>query len=208
MVMRNVSPLVFVAAVWGFAPLLRWRGFAPALATVGAVGLVACFAVPWLPAYRERATPHGADLAFARQTIDANREERPITVYSNLGRLNYVWLDLGARSYFDWFQTAGVLFNRGTAVEALSRAEVVGPFEMARLKKHWHEFSPIEQTSRRDFLQMGADREPDLKALERLAKDETVDWIILYGISFPGHVVATNGRVFLYDARAIREALR
>ena len=64
------------------------------------------------------------------------------TVYCNLGCLDYVWLDLHSKSYFDWWQAGNFMFRREMAMEGRRRAALVGPCEIAHYRKFEDQLSP------------------------------------------------------------------
>src|SRR5207249_3889004 len=105
---------------------------------------------PNLPAFRANHTRDIPAMLFARDFIHHRHPEagRRLTVYSQFGRVEYVWIELKANSYFDWWQAGGFIFRRQTAVEGQRRAHVVGPFEVERFR----EFEVfIDDDARRDI---------------------------------------------------------
>lgn len=135
-ILRPEYMLLSQAPVMGGLVLLGLLGWRRGNAAVRA-GLV-CVLVAWLayaalewdrrsPAMRDiesaqaSASPFGVELEPGAQVLwikEAHFEEALAT-----------WLALGRPSYFTMTQKAGLLFNRGTAAEAMARQGVVFPLE-------------------------------------------------------------------------------
>lgn len=211
----NLGPVLWLVGVtWLLVRLreagrleqtLRWA--CPALAL--ALQLPA-FALPCLPGYREALTRDGADLAFAREYLAGRRApgRSALTVYCNLGRVDRVWIDLHAQSYFDGLQLAGVMFQRRTALEGRRRARLVRAFEFERLRRD--EFLMTESGKRACRLLFEGDFDepaPDEADLARLCREPGLDYLVLTS-PIAGLPAATNGHVHVYDCRAVRAALR
>lgn len=212
--------LAQVGAIFWFLVMIALGGWmlrkASAAALVGALGVALLaqatfFLVPALPSYRDHGTRYQGDLrrvANYLQEIRQPGDSRP-TVYSSLGRIDYVWVDLRAQSYFDWAQIVGCLFNRGNAEEGQRRALVVRPFEVDRIQESLkflqesrrHSLERLFQT---DFETLGLS--PTRADLERLCTEESIDYLILKQ-EFPGLVTQSFGRIHLYDCRQVRLAL-
>ncbi|MBI2803356.1 MAG: hypothetical protein HYX68_00050 [Planctomycetes bacterium] len=201
--------VVWVAVVFFTA---RWL----ALEARGTAVRWACFALAFiLPTLhfgldysdlgRRHLTRYGDDVAFVRQAFEERgwNQTRVPTVYSSLGRAEYVWYDLHATSYFDAVQTAGVMFNRQTAVEITRRIGIVNTFEMARLRKEELFMTPdskvvIERLYKAKF-DGPAPTEGDLI---RLCQEPGLDLVVIPH-EFPGLYSATNGRIFVYECSKI-----
>src|SRR5690606_8017423 len=87
--------------------------------------------------YQMRATRHEGDLRKIAEYLEKSRpidQPRP-TIYCALGRIDYVWVDLRCKSYFDWAQIVGCLFNRDNAEEGRRRALTVRAFELDRFRE-------------------------------------------------------------------------
>lgn len=140
--------------------------------------------------------------------LAAHREDRPITVYSNLGQLERVWVTWHARSYFDPCQCAGFIFNRGSAVEGRRRALLAAPFELARCRQRRQLFSAQMAADCEAMHQMPLDGPPPTRAeLLRLAADEEIDYLALWHVdpaTFSELAVASGPGVLLFDARQLR----
>src|SRR5262249_13667227 len=120
---------IWTARRWRFGLRFQAAAFmALVLAQGGMAAVEACSSC------REHCTLHGRDLAFAKEFLRTRQTPVTPTIYSCLGRLDLVWLDLHAKSYFDWWQMGGVMYQRTLAVEGQRRALVVGPFEIDRFR--------------------------------------------------------------------------
>jgi hypothetical protein len=213
LLLENVGVVVWILVALVVLIRLARDGFRPAFAgCVIACGLVlqtAWFIVPTLPAYRDHLTRYGQDVQFVREYLHARRPANdPLpTVYSFMGRVDYLWVDVRAKSYFDCSQIVGVLFNRKTAMEAQRRAQVAGPFEIERVLEEAPFWSQRSLQVFQDLFGANLDGPPpSVKDLERLCRDEQVDFVVIKQ-AFPGLALATNGRINVYDCRQVREAL-
>jgi hypothetical protein len=117
------------------------------------------------------------------------------TIYAYWGRIDHVWIDLRAKSYFNHEQIVGVLFNRGTAEEGRRRALVVRPFELDRL-------ADMRLYVRGLFGANEGGSRPTHEDLERLCRDGITDLAILRQ-EFPGLSVATDGRAYIYECQKV-----
>jgi hypothetical protein len=167
------------------------------------------FAVPNSAAFRAACTHHGADVAFARDfLVQQHSAGAPLpTVYSDWGRIDYVWVDLHTKSYFDWAQVVGVLFNRQTAAEGRRRAAIVSRFEMERFRSEADLIpEPFKESLVRLFRTDFDGPAPTQDDIARLCDETALDYVIVQQ-EFPGLVAATNGRIFIYECRQVRAAL-
>jgi hypothetical protein len=117
-----------------------------------------------------------------------------------------IWFDLGARGYYNWVQMSGCGFNRGTAVEGRRRALLVRKFELEAVRS-----SPLVQpwwdAAYRSYYE-AADAGPPTRAdLLALCQDERLDFVVVEQ-EFEGLSCASDGRLYLYDCRRIRETMR
>ena len=148
------------------------------------------------------------DVAFVEDYLDHRRPAivRTPVLYWPAGPLGGIWIRLGCDSYYSIPQTAGIMFNRGTAIEGHRRASLTRKFELD-VRREWLQQAP-ESTRREVYLVFGAacDAEPTEKELVRLCCEEEIDLIIVPN-RFDGWYSATNGHLFIYDARRIRESL-
>jgi hypothetical protein len=207
----NVGPIPWLAL---FALSLVWlarrtdfarsfQGTALALMLLVQGSLAVLWAAPLV---RENCTCHGRDIRFVQDFLRKNNAPATPTIYSCLGRLDLVWLDLHAKCYFDWWQMGGVMFQRQMALEGQRRALVVGPFELDRFREAG-DVSEITRMQASRFFNLDFDTgQPDLKNLRQLCQEDGIDFLLLTQ-EFPGLVAAGNGRVFLYDCRQVLAAL-
>jgi hypothetical protein len=164
------------------------------------------FAIDESSAARSEFTRYGDDIAFVRQAIDKQgcHHAGPPSIYCSLGHAEYVWLDLHGTSYYDIVQTAGVMFQRQTAVELKRRIQLVRHFEMARLRKEQLFITPecvplIEKFHEAKFDDPG----PSEEDLIRLCQEPGLDFVVLPQ-EFPGLYSAGNGRIFVYACDKVR----
>ena len=145
--------------------------------------------------------PH---VGFVRQFIHEHRKDRSgaPTVYWPTDP-TYVWFDLPAASFYSWSQTAGVVYHRGTAIQGQRRALLVRSFEIANLRKHYRR--DVFRRHFSSFYQAGFDQPPPTRQdLIALCRAEPLDFVVLRQ-KFGGLAAATNGAVFIYDCRSIRD---
>lgn len=193
-----------VAGSW----LATTRRVWPLLA--GAVAVQAAFfAYMGSEAYRTQ-HPQYAELQYVEDFLKERRQEegRSLAIYCNYGRLYQYWVEWGTRSYYDCFQLAGFVFNRETAVEGQRRAKIVGPFEAVSLAKGRSEVIP-EGVKEKISAWLGADVDspspPTEEDLLRLAREDDVDYIVLFCTHFEHLAEGRRGDVSIYDARKLRE---
>ncbi len=210
----NVGPYCWLIVIgWGLHRVLS-RGMRPWVFTAVAVALCVAYqgifyVVPNVGPYRAACTRDGADVAFAQDFLARQRGPAGAlpTVYSVWGRIDYVWVDLHAKSYFDWAQVVGVIFERRTAEEGRRRAALVRRFEMDRLRGDAVLIPDVFKESLVRLFGAGFDCSgPTRDDLARLCREPGVDYLILKH-EFPGLAAAQNGRVFIYDCRQVRAAL-
>jgi hypothetical protein len=169
----------------------------------------ALFAANTLPSYRAHATRYGADLAQVREYLARHRAPgaAPPTVYCSLGYVNYLWVDCRSKSYFDWNQIVGVMFQRQTALESRRRALLVRAFEMARVREDAEFLSRDAQRSLRLLFETDFDHPaPSVLDVRRLCQEPGLDFLVLKQ-DFPGLAPTATGQLFIYDCRQVRAAL-
>jgi len=167
----------------------------------------AFFVIPSTTYYQKSLSHTGADIDFVKSYLQQRDILTPPTIYCSLGRIDQVWIDLHAKSYYDWAQVVGVLFSRQTALEGQRRAVVVGPFEIETAKKYLpfmteqrkHEFASLY---RHDL----AGPPPGPADLARLCREAGLDFVVL-PLAFDGLYAASNGHIYVYDCRQVRAAL-
>jgi hypothetical protein len=202
-----------VLSAWFAMQLLATRRSTAAVGTALALLALAyqtvLFVIPNAPLYREGHTRFGADIAFARDFLARHRQPgAPLpTVYSDWGRIDYVWVDLHSKSYFDWAQVVGVLFSRQTAAEGRRRAAMVAPFEIDRFREDEMFITDTSRESMSRLYQTDLDcPAPTVADVARLCREPGLDYLILKH-EFAGLVTAGNGNVFIYDCQQVRAAL-
>jgi hypothetical protein len=211
----NVGPVVFLMVFAFTMRLLHNHGWLAGRWLVGVcitltlLWHTAFFATATEPTLRAHATHYGADLAMVRDYLGkhANSDGTRPTVYCPLGHVNYLWVDLRAKSYFDWAQVVGVMFNRETAVEARRRAVLVRAFELARMRDEFELTPDPVRRSIRLLFQADVDYpDPSVDDLRRLCQEPGLDFLLLQH-EFPGVSAASCGKLFVYDCRQVRAAL-
>lgn len=210
----HLGPCAWLLGVAMLAvPLTRLRprpaAFAASFALAALGYQAVMFVVVNAPDFRAAHTQYGADVAFTRDFLARRQkgESSLPTVYSDWGRIDYVWVDLHTKSYFDWAQVVGVLFNRQTAAEGRRRAALVSRFEMQRLRKEAAFIpEPFKEALSRLFHDDFDGPPPTLDDIARLCEEPGLDYVVVRK-EFPGLVAADNGRVFIYECRQVRAAL-
>ncbi|MCI0639417.1 MAG: hypothetical protein L0Y70_10110, partial [Gemmataceae bacterium] len=172
------------------------------------IGHCVAFVAPRFEAYRERFQRDAVDVAFARDFLkQAGFEDRPASVYWSTYHIDAIWLGLRARSYFNTYQLAGAAFHRETALEGKRRAMVVARFELHRFHAQKNFMLDVFTDTVQGLFASAMDgAKPGLRDLERLCREDGVDFAIL-SVDFPGLSSASNGRVYIYDCRQVRAAL-
>ena len=209
----NLGPAVWLAATLALLIRLAPGGFGRRFAAgafAGALLLpVAWFTIPQVSAYRQNLSRYGQDVDFLQNYLTERWQDNKVrpTVYSFMGRVNYLWVDARAKSYFDFAQIVGVLFNRQTAMEGQRRARIAGPFEIERCREEAL-FIPAEMKEyfQTIFQQKLDGPPPGIQDLERLCREDGVDFVVLKQ-KFAGLEAAGNGRITIYDCRQVRAAL-
>jgi hypothetical protein len=214
---KPIDQFGVVAWLLVFVSVLIWldrRGWPERSLRWGCVGFALayhsfCWAIPSVDALRLRFTRQGSDVLFVRDYLAqrwAGHAERP-TVYCSLGRIDYLWVDLRSKSYYDGGQVSGVLFNRRTALEAQRRVMLVRPFEVGRYRGE--EILLPEETKLAMRRLFKADFDcpgPALDDLRRLCQEPGLDYVIVKE-DFAGLAVAHHGELYVYDCRQVRAAL-
>lgn len=210
--MGNLGPItILLVCAWALVCVgTEWRRRSGWWIAAGCLGLQAFFfAFPETDFYAEHCTRYRADLHRMRARLHAERDpSAPLpTVYCNLGCLDYVWIDLHSKSYFDWWQAGGFMFRREMALEGQRRACLVAPFEVERFRKHELEMSAGEKESVGRFFKTDF-RKARLTAqdLARLCQEPGLDYVLLEQ-RFDGLYTAHHGRLFLYPCKEVRTAL-
>lgn len=197
-----VGSLPVLAAAVACAAAVRWAG-RPAAAACAAVGL----ALPFAAYHAGRTEPAGwltppqaRDADFVRGVVAGRwHEPRTPTVYWCGSRIEQVWFQVAANSYFNPFQLAGNVFNRQNAVEGRRRWELVMRFEIDCARAGpGPRFSMVAP-----YLDDPVGFPPPTEAdFRTLVSQPGLDFVVMpYDF---GGAVASNGSVIVYDCRDIR----
>jgi hypothetical protein len=202
--------LLALVALGGIYLLSRWTGFGWAFQWAALVIFFAvqtgAFALQAVPALRAQNEIHYGDLRFVQQFLSAEPQSatRPPTVYWPLWRLDYVWFDLQADSYFAAEQLVGNVFARATAMEGERRIELVSPFEIDTARRKQMLISARRQRELERLYGASFKKPPpSLDDLLRLCADERLDYVVVRQ-AFPGWYCDHNDDWFIYDCREIR----
>lgn len=210
--LRNTGPAAMLIGLAWFlvrvGPHLSGRAvFVTAMIGIAIQG--AFFAFPETDVYRERYSRYRADLRDVRATIQTERgNARTLpTVYCSLGCLEYVWVDLHAQSYFDWWQAGGYMFRRDMAMEGQRRAGLVAPFEVEKYRKNKVTLNDGDKEVIGRFFKIDFDS-VHLQAsdLARLCQEPGLDYLVIEQ-EFDGIYASKHGRLFLYRCQQVRTAM-
>jgi hypothetical protein len=168
------------------------------------------YAFPETDFYLERCTHYRGDLRTVHEMLHRDRAPtQPLpTVYCNLGCLDYVWLELHSKSYFDWWQAGNYMFRREMAMEGRRRARLVGPCEIAHYRRFEDQLSAGFKDLVARFFQTNFERAPLNKDdLARLCQEPNLDYLVL-----DEHIAGLNavqvGRLYVYSCQDVRAALQ
>lgn len=189
--------------------LLRFGGagwkFAVGCLSICLASFLIYFVLPNTQFYLERYASHERDERFVAEYLAKYPASGAApTVYWPVGKIAYLWLDLLVPSYFHTHQVVGNLFSSGNAAEGRRRAQLTRAFELDYLRRHRLFYSS------RQFRQLLALYEaeeseppPGRDDLLRLCQEKRLDFAVLPQ-EFAGLYTTTNGKLFIYDCRAIR----
>lgn len=210
---RHTAPILWVALLLLAASCVfhrhpRW--LTPLAASTAFAVLFTLLVLPLTLLRPDRSGRFAEDLCFVRDYLAERRSPGPApTVYWPVMPVNYVWFELQANGYFSFpHQLSGNLFSPGTAAEGRRRALIVRRYEMERLQR-WERFSPPYQITRNRLLFAAPTGDPGPPTREdflELCADPRVDFAIL-AHRYDGIRATENGRVFIYDCRALRAEL-
>lgn len=179
---------------------VRWTSATVALLIPGLL-----FATEMSPPFRQHHTRLGAEIALVTDFIGERDGRRP-SVYCSFGRSDLLWIDVRTTSYFSIIQTAGVLFNRQSAVEIQRRAEVVAKFEMAQQRAETLSPDPGKEAAMSALFKVDFHcAEPTRDDLIRLCREAGLDYVVIPQ-KFDGLYSATNGRIFVYECYKVNAA--
>ena len=190
---------------------LTWTSTATALVGFAALWQFALFALPRTSALETTVDPYRPGIDFVAEFLKDKRASHPPQVYSNLRRLEILWVDWRAQSYYDVSQTAGFLFTRQSTLEGMRRAPLVGPFEVDYIRRRKEALPPEILAATEKLGQFDATKPLEPGHLRRLASDPRLDWIVLWDIHSKELLdLATDvgPRVAVFDAAKLREADR
>jgi hypothetical protein len=182
-----------------------WR-LPAACSGIWATACLVFFVFPQTRYYAEYCSTHRAEERFVAEHLPRSEEaESTLTVFWPGRNVAFIWFQLRANVFFEFpHQIAGNLFNAGTAREGTRRAQLVKKFEMARLRQERILYSPQQLAQFRSVY--GATENepaPEVGDLLALCREKQLDFVVLPQ-AFPGLYAASNGKLFLYDCRAIR----
>jgi hypothetical protein len=210
--LKNLGPILLLL---GLAFVLtrfgRFCGRRAVWATAaGCLALqTALFTFPETVYYREHCTRYRKDLRDIREVIHRQGDRsRPLpTVYSNVGCLDYVWLDLHAKSYFDWWQAGGFMFRREMAMEGQRRACLVAAFEIERCRRFEKDMTDEDKYNVGRFFKADFDQTRlSAKDFARLCQEPGLDYLVLEQ-QIDGLPSSQYGRLYLYRCHQVRAAL-
>jgi hypothetical protein len=186
--------------------LMRWCGVNWRTGAIaGSIWLTMAglpFAIDSMRFGEKRFAAGDRDLAFVQAFLESHPSATPPQVYWPADP-SPVWLNLRATSYYSWYQMWGIIFSEDLLDVATSRAQRTRRFEVDWMRdaglpaSMWEIQLTMLNT---DFNEPP----PEEQDLLRLAEDPTLDWIVTKH-DFGMRAAATNGSVYIYDARQLRE---
>lgn len=214
--LRDAGPLTYVRVITQLSGPVLW--YLAGLAVVVTLSKRRSFRGSWAVAaalvlaiqclfYLAPAFAHEKDrtndIAFLHHYLETHSANRTQTVYTDWANAQDLWMDVTANSYFHLSQTIGVIFNRDTAIEAMRRAAIVGPFERRRSQRPGVLLGGIVRISiDRIFGQRSSQV---VKAdLLHLCEDSQVDIASIDAPAFEGFD-ADNGSTYIYDCHRMRQ---
>jgi hypothetical protein len=212
-ILRSFGPIVCCVGATALVVVWARRGWRPAfgigLAAVAIGVQTLWFALPRTDFYREECTQYRGDLKRVHALLHRDGDPaRPLpTVYCNLGCLDYVWLDLRAKSYLDWWQAGNYMFRREMALEGQRRARLVGPFEIARYRRYGEQLTPGFRSLIARFFDTDFDHPPlSRDDVARLCAEPGLDYLVL-DQAVDGVDSVQVGRLHVFSCREVRTAL-
>jgi hypothetical protein len=198
---------IILAAMWFAGRRLATMSTAIAAFCFAAAWQLGIFSLPHTAALETTIDPYRPGIDFVAEFLKDKRESHPPQVYSNLCRLEVVWVDWRAESYFDVSQTAGFLFTRQATMEGLRRVPLVGPFEVDYIRRRRAVLREDALTSMENLGEFDASKPLEASHLRRLAADPRLDWIVLWDIESKELLdlaTAVGPRVAVFDAAKLR----
>lgn len=193
---RFVVALPLVALALRLPP----RAAVGAAVAAGLAAATAAYAVPRLPAVAERVDPLYHDTRFVRDYLASHPVggRRPAVYWPGV-TIDLIWMRLHSEAYFHLGQLSGNLFARPTAIEGKRRADLVALFEIEQIRQ---KFPRNPKLSGEDLGAAIDLPPPTIEAFRELLAEPNLDIVVLP--SNYGGAAATNGSVWIYDARKPR----
>ena len=173
---------MLLAAMWLAGRRLTWTSTTIAAVGFAAVWQLGIFSLPRTAALETTVDPYRPGIDFVAEFLKDKRASHPPQVYSSLRRLEVVWVDWRAQSYYDVSQTAGFLFTREATMEGLRRAPLVGPFEVDYVLKRKAVLLPEVLAMTEKLGEFDASKPLEPSHLRQLASDPRLDWIVLWDV--------------------------
>jgi hypothetical protein len=143
-----------------------------------------------------------SDIRFVDEYLGKHPAGQP-TIYWPNDRLDMVWVDLKASSYYHRYQAAGIVFSEPMSHETARRIERAGPFEFHRSLAECEAVTDQQIEGAAAYWGVDLDhRTPSEADLRKLCADPCVDYLVLRQ-KFDGLYAAENGHVYIYDCRRI-----
>lgn len=189
--------------------ILRNRSLYGGVAVCGWLGLnAAFFLIPNSSLYASIGGEEMKDISFVEGYLNtkyARTSETPV-LYWALAPIEQIWIDLQCSSFYSIPQTAGNMFNRGTAIEGDRRAKLTQKFELDIRRPWLAKCEPHHKQGIKRIFGAVQEPPPTVEDLIAICQDENIDLVIVPN-EFDGWYAATNGHLFIYDAQRIRNAL-
>jgi hypothetical protein len=146
-----------------------------------------------------------AGIPLVREYLKEHGNPQSPTIYWPGGRVEHLWFDLHANSYFEPVQIAGNAFSRENAMEGRRRIQLVKRFQLERAREQIRLYSPNQlRQVEEQYRAKISEPAPTWDDVKAVCNDPKVDYLLLKQ-EFAGHFVATDGVWYLYDCQAIRE---
>jgi hypothetical protein len=187
-----------------------WLGtrlrFAAALILFGVTYQALHFGLPEAEWYRRAFRKDHENVRFVAQVLARQSTPgRHPTLYW-AADINCLWLDLRVNCYFHPVQTPNSIFSRGEALEGDRRARLVARFEVEKMRglrlPGKEVMADWEWQLLLAHVHAAPDEPPPCRAdLVRLCRQQDLDYVVTRSFLGPDYS-ATNGQVFVYEARA------
>jgi hypothetical protein len=200
--------LIAVAAMWLTGRHLTRPATGCVLVAIALAWDGVFFTAPRVAPTDAMIDPYRPGIHFVADSLRDKEPSRPLQIYSNLRRVEFVWMDWHARSYFDVNQTAGFIFTKSTAVEGMRRGQLAGPFEVDCVRNRRDVMPEAIVKGSEALFHFDMDSPLRKEHLLRLAADPLLDYIVLWDLASDSellaHATATGPRVAIFDARKLR----